>query len=399
MKETKKANIFNFENPEEKKGINKKKISVVIAIALFLLTIIIIYLIYSFNEPFRNWWDVKILRKNINEENLAYIELDNVSENNILAYSNQIAFLKDNNLSIYNSNANKIANINMQITTPIIATNGEYAVIAEKEGQRIYLISRSEVLWEKELEGNISRVNVNNNGYVSVIVSGTSYKSVITLFDYEGKEQFKTYLGATIAVDSDISPDNKYMSFAEVNISGALVKATVKIISVEKAKENKEDYIVYKYEAPSDSLILNIKYQGKKLICMYDDSIHIIESEEDRQFLELLSKNISFADINLNNNILICKESNDALLSTKTEVKILNSATEKENIYNISGSIKGIYVYEDKIGINLGLGVHFINTTGWLIKKYSSSQEIKAIVMSNNIAGVVYKKKIEIVKF
>ena len=34
------------------------------------------------------------------------------------------------------------------------------------------------------------------------------------------KELFKTYLSSTVAVDSSISEDNKYMSFGEVNTSG-----------------------------------------------------------------------------------------------------------------------------------------------------------------------------------
>ena len=227
-------NIINFQEPDEKK-INRKKLIISIIVGVIVLIFLAIYIIYSVNESFRNWWDVTILRKNINESSLPYIQIDNVETDNIFAYSNCIAYIKDNNVLVYDSGANRIKSIEVQVTTPLIATNGEYALLAEKEGQKLYLISRDEVLWEKEIEGNISRVNVNNNGYVSVIVSGTSYKSVIILFDYEGKELFKTYLSTSIAIDSDISSDNKYLSFGEVNISGTLVKSDIKVVSVEKA--------------------------------------------------------------------------------------------------------------------------------------------------------------------
>ena len=392
-------NIINFQEPDEKK-INRKKLIISIIVGVIVLIFLAIYIIYSVNESFRNWWDVTILRKNINESSLPYIQIDNVETDNIFAYSNCIAYIKDNNVLVYDSGANRIKSIEVQVTTPLIATNGEYALLAEKEGQKLYLISRDEVLWEKEIEGNISRVNVNNNGYVSVIVSGTSYKSVIILFDYEGKELFKTYLSTSIAIDSDISSDNKYLSFGEVNISGTLVKSDIKVVSVEKAKENKEDSIIYKYDSPSDSLILKIKYQGKNLICMYDNGIHIIENNTDRQMSDLAEKstNITFADIELNNNVVRCIEKNEGLFNTKTAIEIINSTTDKKNIYNLKGSLKGLYTYGDKIGINLGLEVHFINTTGWLIKKYSSSEEVRSIVISNDIAGVIYKKKIDIIR-
>ena len=49
------------------------------------------------------------------------------------------------------------------------------------------------------------------------------------------------------------------------------------------------------------------------------------------------------------------------------------------------------------IGLNFGNEVQIVNENGWLIKKYTSSKEIKNIVLGNSIAGVVYKNKIEII--
>ena len=56
------------------------------------------------------------------------------------------------------------------------------------------------MLWSKDVDGQISRINVNQNGFVSVIVSGTSYKSVISTFSENGQEIFKTFLSTTVAV-------------------------------------------------------------------------------------------------------------------------------------------------------------------------------------------------------
>ena len=36
------------------------------------------------------------------------------------------------------------------------------------------------------------------------------------------------------------------------------------------------------------------------------------------------------------------------------------------------------------------------NTNGWLIKRYNSSTEINNIILGENIAGIVYADKIEI---
>ena len=49
------------------------------------------------------------------------------------------------------------------------------------------------------------------------------------------------------------------------------------------------------------------------------------------------------------------------------------------------------------IAINLGTRALFINDSGWLVKRYESSQEIQKIVLCSNLATIVSKNKIEIV--
>lgn len=58
---------------------------------------------------------------------------------------------------------------------------------------------------------------------------------------------------------------------------------------------------------------------------------------------------------------------------------------------------KAVTVYEDVIGINMGTEVDFIGTNGWLIKKYTSTRNVKDVVVSNSVAGIIYKDKIELI--
>ena len=66
-------------------------------------------------------------------------------------------------------------------------------------------------------------------------------------------------------------------------------------------------------------------------------------------------------------------------------------------LYKVSAAPKEITTYENVIAINLGTEVHFIHVNGWLIKKYTSSKEVKDVILSSNLAGIVYKDKIELV--
>ena len=392
--------IIGIDNPEEAmKKLNKKKLIIAIIVGMIALAIIIIISLYVFNRGFREVFDKYVLMKNVSENNLTSIQIDESEKNYIYSYDKYIAILKNNTITHYNSSGKQEGELLVEITNPIVDSNNRFLLIAEQNKQKIYLISEKNIVWEKKLEGNISRISVNKNGYVSVILSGTTHKSVIQTFDSTGKEMFKTYLSSSVAMDADISFDNKYLGFVEVSTNGTAIQSTVKIISIEKAKEVPSESIIYTYNAPSNSLPINIKYQdSNKLVCMYDNSIHIIQDSEDKQIIDLNEKTKKFSDIELKNYIYVITEK-ASLLNTQTTVEISNIYGGNPNTYLIDSAIKQVYSYDEEIAINLGSEVHFIGTNGWLLKKYTSSQEIQKIVMCNNFAAVVYRNKIEIVNY
>ena len=396
-KSNEKGNNIIYFNKNEHRTFNKKRIAGLIILLVIIVIFIVGYILYATNEEFRTFMDMNVLRKEITENNLNSIVLEDYDKSNIYAYSNKIAVLKDNKLSLYTASGRQEGQLEVQISTPITYSNGRYFMIAQQDSSKAYLIRDNEIVWEKDLEGNISRVSVNSAGYSSIILTGTAYKTVIVVFDNQGNELFK-YMSSTITVDSAISEDNQYLSFAEVNISGTFVQSNIKTLSIEKAKTSPNEANVYTYNADSNSLILNIKYQNNnKLVCMYDDSVHVIKNNEDTKVADINSSGITFYSIELNNHLVGTVESTSGLLDTQTSVQIINMDNQNQSTYNFNGVTKELYSYGNKIALNLGSEVHFIETNGWLIKKYTSSQEIRKIVITDEIAGIVYRDKIEIV--
>ncbi|MBR1802694.1 MAG: hypothetical protein IJ777_01815 [Clostridia bacterium] len=395
--------IIDLKKAKETKGkrtFSRKKLIFLIAIIVLVFIVAICSIIYASNKEFRNFMDQYLFHKNISEENVPTIEIADATNSNVIAYGRYLCILADNKLSQYNGSGNKEQEVKIEIHNPIYETNGRYLVIGEKNSQKLYLLSGMNIAWEKEMEGNIAKVTVNQNGYVSCIVTGTTYKSVIITYDAKGNELFKTYRSSTIAVDVSISKDNQYLAFAEINTSGTVIQSNIKVISVQKSKEDAEEPIVYNYTAPQNSLILRIKYQDKnRLVCMYDDSIHMIESDVDMVLLLLneTEQKITFADINLNNYVFRSVEKSTGLFSADTAIEMMNVGNQKENLYTIEGVAKSITCYENVIAVNLGSEVDFVNTNSWLIKRYTSSQEVRNIVIGDGLAGIIYRDKIEIV--
>lgn len=383
---------------ENKKKLNKSKIIKLIIFVLVIAAIATLTILYRNNENVRNFLDKYIFRKEVQSANLVKIDLETNKSAGVYAYEKYILVLEQNSLDFYNRFGNKDGNLDIQISTPLFASKGNYLCVAEKNGQKLYCIQNKNIVWQKDIEGEIKGININKNGYVSVIVSGTSYKSIIEIYDNNGKELFKRGLSTTTVIDTDISADNKYLAIAETNFSGVLIQSTIEIVSMENAAKKPDDAIVYKYDADSDNLVTNIEYQKDNLVCMYDKYIDIIKNKNVTKVFDYTSEDVLFAEINLNSKIIKVLRKSKGFLGKEFQMKIIDTNNpSNEIVYEIEQNPKGIYVSDNIICINLGTEVLFVNSTGWLMKRYKSSQEVQNIVFNSNIAGIISKNRIELI--
>lgn len=382
------------------KTLNKKKAIISIIVIVIAIITIVLCGMYVTNTKFRETVDEYILRKSVTENSLNSIEFEAKSKPNIYAYDNSIVVLEKNTLTRYNSSGKQENSLNIEISEPVFCSSGKYLMIAEKGKQKVYLIHNNSIIWEKDIEGTVAKISVNKNGYTSIIVTGTTYKSVIEVYDKTGKELFKTYLSSTIAVDSSISDDNKYMSFAEINTSGTLIKSIVKTVSMEKAKTSPSESIIDTYEGKINDIIINIQYNDKdRLVCLYTTGVHVFRQGKEEILYEIDNNEnkATYVDIELNGYAYKIVEKSSGFKANST-LNIYNTSNKKENIYTFNGVAKSLYSNEGVIAINLGSEIHFVGTNGWLLKKYIASQEVKEIVVADGIAAILLRNKLEFIQ-
>ena len=358
---------YEIEDYQEKK-LNKKKLIKTIIVGTSILVFIIVFAIYIGNAEFRGWIDKYILRKEITESTGSIISISQEDNPNILGFDNHIVILKKNLLEYYNSNGNQNGSIAVNISNPIYKINGRYMCLAEKSGNKIYLISEKNIVWQKDIEGTISNVNVNKNGYVSIIVTGTTHKAIIYTYDNTGNTLPTVYLSSTHAMDTDISQDNKELAIAEINSSGNVIQSSIRIIDLEVAKQNASEAEVYRYSADAKDIIISIKYQNDNVLsCMTDNKVVIIKDKNVKNKTEFAT-DTTFTDIDLENYFVKINKKSTGIFTSESQVEITNVNSEKINLYKLEGLPKSITTYNDVIGINIGTEVHFIRNK-WVANK------------------------------
>ena len=383
------------DNESKNNKVKNLKISIFILLGILFAIIVARYIA---EEDFRIWVDTNVLKKEIQQDSLVTVELNYNTTPNIFAYDKYVGILNKNKLTLYTSDGSKNSEIEVNISKPVTSSNGKYMALAEQNGSKIYLISGNSILWQKDVEGKISRVNVNKNGYVSVIITNTTYKSVVVSYTQDGKELFKTFLSSTYAICSDISNNNKYLAIGEVDYSGTIVKSNVKIISISLAQTDPEKSVINKYESSNGEIVSNIKYHDKDYaICMFNKYIQKVGTSSNERFLDF-DNNSLFIDINLKDSVAIVKKQSSGLFSYEYEMQIKATEGSAENLYILDSSVpKDILVSGNILGIDLGTEAQIINFKGILLKKYKSNQEIKGLAVGDSIAGIVYKDKIELI--
>ena len=386
------------ESLDFKKKINKKKIWIAIGIVVLILINISIMIIYSVNNTAHNWIDINILRKEVKQDKATTIDLKENQDSSIYAFNKYIGVLSKAKLSIYSNTGSEEKSLDVQISDPLWDSANRFLAIAENKGQKLYVITDKDLSWEASVDGNISQVHINKNGYVAVVISDTSYKTVIKMYDSQGKPLFNTYLSTTRAVDVSISNDNKYLAIAEVDTSGTMIQSSVRIMSIDKASKNETDTLENTFKCPENKLITNIKYQDKnRLVCMYTDSIHELVDGKDETLIENENRKVTFQSVNLHNNICSVEEKSSGLFTADSLINIVNTDNKQTKQYTAESVTKELFTYGNIIAVNLGTEVEFVNTDGRLVKRYVANQEITNIVVSDSIAGIIYRDKIEII--
>ena len=213
----------------------QKKIIFLILIVLLILCAIIFTILYNNNDNVRGFFDHYIFRKNITENSLPKISTENSYS---FAFDNYIVCLENNILTFYNKSANKISSLDIEISNPLFEESNNYLCIAEKNGNKIYLINNKNIVWQKDIEGAIRNITINKHGYVAISIADTTYKTICKLYDENGTELFTTYLSESYIIDSAISDNSKLLALAEINTSGIAIQSNIKIISIDKAISN-----------------------------------------------------------------------------------------------------------------------------------------------------------------
>lgn len=379
----------------------KEKVIKTIKIILIILVISIISIVlglYVGDSSFRFKIDKNIFGKYMNDGELVSIGFDNENTAFPYVFDDKVVIVEDNTITFYNRYGKDIKNYEANIQNAIFDSNGEYLLVGALDDRFLYLFKNTDLIFEKELEGNLLNITLNENGASACTITGTTYRSIILAYDTLGKESFRTYIANNLVTDVAISNDQQFLSIIESSYSKMKMEYTLSTISKEKATTSPTEATIYTYTSDTDEMFIDIKYSNDKLLLFSNKNIYEC-NEKERRVVYAMNDNTLYASIELNSPyIAVIKEETEQRYSGKYVVRIIDTELNKEKEYYITNLITDMFCGKRFTAVVCSNSIYFLDSNAMLKKQLDTQLTIKNIYNSEKLIAIQYKNELKILE-
>lgn len=376
-------------NNKSNRSINFKRFIIFILIIFFILTAV-----YISNNKFREFVDLNILKKIVNEENLKEI-YDNVNDQNVFVSNKNIHILNSGEMKNYDRNGNLISSNILGIGAATSNCANEYLVITEKNGRKIFLFEKGKLKWERELDINIHNIYVNQNGQIVAIGDSSMYTSIIILIDNNGNQYLKKYFSSKYANKAGITLNNKYLVISLIDYSKIQISSEIEILDIEKTKKDEKDAVLKKYT--KDEIIIDMAIEEDDLLIKTIDSVYYINTKEMKKVHDI-SVETAFITLGVSGGFAEIVETKSNLFSQKYELKLYDKLGSSIGVLMLDENMpKHLHSNGMNILVEMPQSIIIASDMGWMKKKYNSSRSFIGVKISDGIAAIVYSDKVVII--
>lgn len=199
-----------------------------------------------------------------------------MNEGSLVGYesfgSNVLKYTKDG--ASYTDNKGKtIWSESYEMKTPIVSVNGDYAAIADRQGNSIYICGVDGKYGEATTILPISRISVSGTGVVAAVLEDAS-ASYITFFKKDGSAldiTIKTKMsGDGYPLDIALSQDGTQLMCSFVYLQNGEMKNRVVFYDFSEVGKNVPNRLVGGFDDPFlDSMVPRVTYMGEPYSCAF----------------------------------------------------------------------------------------------------------------------------------
>ncbi len=195
------------------------------------------------------------------------------SEGSFTAYrrfgENVLKYTKDG-ASYIDGRGNIIWSISYEMKAPVVEVNGDFAVIADQQGNRIYICDKTGCKGEASSSRPILRASVSAYGVVAVL-SEESAGSYVSFFKQDGSEldwAIRTAMsGNGYLMDVSLSPDGSQVMLSDVYIGEGVLGSRVLFYNFSEYGKSYPNRLVGGFDEFGTALVPRVRFLTDRRAC------------------------------------------------------------------------------------------------------------------------------------
>ena len=201
--------------PEKKRPVSRfllRLIALIVGVAVALVLLLLVVFRDRLNiDSIKRWFHYRSLTISDNgrAESFAYDGNLNCA---FAVLNGDLLVCSGNAISLYSGSGTRYINESVNMSNPVVNTNGTLAVVYDAGGSSLYVLGQRSLVWSAtDLEGILS-ARLNKNGQLTVVTQASGYRGMVTVYDAAYNPVMSVSLTSAFVMDAALSDDGRTLA-------------------------------------------------------------------------------------------------------------------------------------------------------------------------------------------
>lgn len=236
-------------------------ILLLIAVVL-LITVAVLFL--NRDRWLLGFWGVTNPDVPIAQKTISSIPYNISPSSGFVVYKDSVLMYGKEGIKSINAKGKVEWQINNAMNAPFVSVNGDYILLADSGGKKIYIYKRDKLVQEAVMPYSVLNAKAGNSGNFVALLDEPYYHAMVTVRSAANEELFLYHLGSAYAIDADISKDGKRVVIATMDEKNNL-RSGVLIFDIAQGSPRK----THSFE---DVVLANVYYNTDNTVFVVADN-------------------------------------------------------------------------------------------------------------------------------
>lgn len=255
-------------------------------------------------------------------------------------FKDGVAVATSDRLRVFDSSGIEFYSDKLTMSEPVIRSGSKRLLVFDRSGSVVEVYTSFANIGEIQTEGEVINASINDKGSIAVASQSNGYKSMVTVYNANLKENYKYYSADDYITQACVYGVSKQMSCASLLIGGDYCK----ISSFDTSSESALSSINIKA-----SFIYHLEYIAKdKLLAIADTGWFLIDTQAGNivDSYEYSGGSLQSFDITDNRGIFAFTDNGN-----RCNILVCEFLNDSENSFFINGQVDSIAANGEKIAI------------------------------------------------